>query len=144
MNYFLVKVKFTKQLENGTFKRITEPYLMQAVSFTDAEAMAHEHVGAIVRGEFKVVAIQTQEFEDIFLYEDSETWYKVKVSYMSETEESDKEKQVSKLFLVTAASVKEANDRIKEQLSSMIVDFEIKSVTESPIVDIFSVENEII
>jgi hypothetical protein len=144
MNYFLVKVKFTKQLENGTFKRVTEPYLMQAVSFTDAEAMAHEHVGAIVKGEFKVVAIQTQEFEDIFLYEDSETWYKVKVSYMSATEESDKEKQVSKLFLVTAASVKEANDRIKEQLSSMIVDFEIKSVTESPIVDIFSVENKII
>jgi hypothetical protein len=138
MNYFLVKVKFTKQLENGSFKRVTEPYLMRAVSFTDAEAMAHEHVGAIVKGEFKVVAIQTQEFEDIFLYEDSETWYKVKVSYMSATEESEKEKQVSKLFLVTAASVKEANDRIKEQLSSMIVDFEIKSVTESPIVDIFT------
>jgi hypothetical protein len=140
MNYFLVKVKYTKQNEDGTFKRVTEPYLMRAVSFTDAEAMAHEHVGAIVKGEFKVVAIQTQEFEDIFLYEDYETWYKVKVSYMSATEESEKAKQVSKLFLVTAASVKEANDRIKEQLSSMIVYFEIKSVTESPIVDIFTTD----
>lgn len=136
-NWFTAKVKYTKQLENGAFKRVSEPYLLAAMTFTDAEARVYEELGSLVRGEFTVTDISRTEFHDIFQYEDSDTWFKVKISYESATEDSDRMKRVSQTFLVSAHSVQEADNRIKESLSTMLVDFIVTQVIVSPIVDVF-------
>jgi hypothetical protein len=142
-NWFTVKVKYTKQLENGAFKRVSEPYLLAAMTFTDAEARIYEELGAIIRGEFTVTNIARTDYHDIFQYEDSDTWYKCKISFESATEDSDKAKKVSQNFLVGAHSVKEAFDRMHESLSTMLVDFLIPSIIVSPIVDIFPYTEEL-
>ena len=142
-NWFTVKVKYTKQLENGDFKRVTEPYLLAAMTFTDAEARIYEELGAVIRGEFNVTSISRTDFHDIFQYEDSETWYKCKITYEGATEDSDKPKKVTQNFLITAHSVKEAYERMQESLSTLMVDFMIPSITVSPIVDIFPYTEEL-
>ncbi len=142
-NWFTVKVKYTKQLENGSFKRVTEPYLLAAMTFTDAEARIYEELGAIIRGEFNVVGITRTEIHDIFFYEDADVWYKIKLSYESMDADSEKAKKVSQNFLVTAHSVKEAYDRIKESLSTLMVDFEIPMISVSPIVEIFPYQEQL-
>lgn len=136
-NWFTVKVKYTKQLENGTFKRVSEPYLLSAMTFTDAEARIYEELGAIIRGEFDVVSISRTELHDIFAYEDSATWWKCKVTYESVEHDSEKTKKVSQTFLVSAETAKEAYERILESLSTLMVEFNIPSIIFSPIVDIF-------
>jgi hypothetical protein len=142
-NWFTVKVKYTKQLENGDFKRVTEPYLLAAMTFTDAEARIYEELGAVIRGEFSVTTISRTDFHDIFHYEDSDTWYKCKITYEGATEDSDKPKKVTQNFLITAHSVKEAYERMQESLSTLMVDFMIPSITVSPIVDIFPYNEEL-
>jgi hypothetical protein len=142
-NWFTVKVKYTKQLENGDFKRVTEPYLLAAMTFTDAEARIYEELGAVIRGEFNVTSISRTDFHDIFHYEDSDTWYKCKITYEGATEDSDKPKKVTQNFLITAHSVKEAYERMQESLSTLMVDFMIPSITVSPIVDIFPYNEEL-
>ena len=134
------KVKYTKQLENGALKRVTEPYLLAAYTFTDAEARIYDELGSIIRGEFHVMAITRKEIHDIFAYDDADVWYAVKVKYDNYDADSDKSRKVTQNFLVSANSVKEATERIKESLSTMLVDFEITSVIKSPIVDIFPFE----
>lgn len=141
-NWFTVKVKYTKQLENGTFKRVSEPYLLAAMTFTDAETRIYEELGTIIRGEFNVVGISRTEVHDIFHYDDCDVWYKCKITFDSESEEGDKKKKVSQNFLVSAHSVKDAYDRIKESLSTLMVDFMIPSIIVSPIVDIFPYREE--
>lgn len=136
-NWFTVKVKYTKQLENGTFKRVSEPYLLAAMTFTDAEARIYEELGSIIRGEFNVVGITRTEIHDIFAYDDADVWYKVKITYESEAADDEKSKKVAQNFLVSAHSVKDAYDRIKESLSTLMVDFLIPSIIVSPIVEIF-------
>ena len=136
-NWFTVKVKYTKELDNGTFKRVSEPYLVAAMTFTDAEARIYEDLGSIIRGEFIVTGITRTELHDIFLYDDSDVWYRAKVTYDSEAGEEEKKKKVSQNFLVSAHSVKDAYDRIRESLSTYLVDFEIPMITVSPIVEIF-------
>lgn len=136
-NWFTVKVKYTKQLDNGQFKRVSEPYLLSAMTFTDAEARIYEELGTIIRGEFDVVGISRTEVHDIFAYDDADTWYKCKVTYETADADSEKAKKVSQNFLVSAHSVKEAYDRIKESLSTLMVDFMIPSIIVSPIVEIF-------
>jgi type III secretion system FlhB-like substrate exporter len=138
MNYwFTVKVKYTKQLDNGALKRVSEPYLVAAMTFTDAEARIYEELGQVIRGEFNVVGITRTELHDIFIYDDADVWYKVKVKYETADADSEKAKKVTQNFLVTANSVKEAYERIKESLSTLLVDFEIPSIVVSPIVEIF-------
>jgi len=144
-SWFTVKVKYTKQLDDGTFKRVSEPYLLAAMTFTDAEARIYEELGSIIRGEFTVTNIARTEYHDIFYYEDADLWYKCKITYQSEGDgldvESDlnpkKVKKVSQNFLVTATSVKEAFERIQESLSTLMVDYQIPSIILTPIVDIF-------
>lgn len=136
-NWFTVKVKYTKQLENGTFKRVSEPYLLSALTFTDAEARIYEELGAIIRGEFDVVSISRTELHDIFAYDDVATWWKCKVTYESAEHDSEKVKKVAQNFLVSAETAKEAYERIQESLSTLMVDFNIPSIIYSPIVDIF-------
>ena len=111
-NWFTVKVKYTKQLDNGTFKRVSEPYLLAAMTFTDAEARIYEELGSIIRGEFNVVGITRTEIHDIFAYDDADIWYKVKITYDSEAADDEKAKKVAQNFLVSAHSVKDAFDRM--------------------------------
>lgn len=136
-NWMQVKVKYTKQLDNGALRRVSEPYLLAAMSFTDAEARIHEELGSIIRGEFNVVAIARYDVHDIFAYADSDVWYKCKVKYESMDADTEKARKVTQIFLVSAASAKQAYERIQESLSTLMVDFEIPSVVVSPIVDIF-------
>lgn len=136
-NWFTVKVKYTKQLDNGALKRVAEPYLLAAMSFTDAEASVYEQLGSVIRGEFRVTGITRTEIHDIFAYDDSGVWYKCKVAYDNVDSDTEKSKRVVQNFLVEANSVKEAYERCNESLKGLMVDFSIPSISVSPIVDIF-------
>jgi hypothetical protein len=136
-SWFTVKVKYTKQLENGQFKRVSEPYLVAAMTFTDAEARIYEELGSSIRGEFSVTGIVRTELHDIFAYDDADQWFKMKISYESEAGEDDKVKKVSQNFLISAHSAQDACQRLIENLSGMMVDFQITAVALSPIVEIF-------
>jgi len=136
-NWFTVKVKYTKTLDDGKLQRVSESYLLGATNFTDAEARAHEEIGSMVRGEFDVVSITRTELHDIFNTDSSDTWFKCKVNYLEVVDE--KEKKTSQTFLVGGDTVKEADDNLKSGLSGLMVDFEVVSIVKSPIVDIFPV-----
>lgn len=142
-NWFTVKVKYTKQLDNGALKRVSEPYLLAAMTFTDAEARIYEELGSVIRGEFSVTGISRTELHDIFAYDDSGVWYKCKVTYENVDADTEKSKRVAQNFLIEANSVKEAYERIQESLKGMMVDFLIPSIIVSPIVDIFPYNEEL-
>jgi hypothetical protein len=141
-SWFTVKVKYTKQLENGTFKRVSEPYLLSAMTFTDAEARIYEELGSSIRGEFQVTGIARTDLHDIFQYDDAEQWFKCKVTYDRIDEDGEKAKTISQNFLVSAAQVKEAYERIEESLATLMIDFNVVSITASPIVEIFPYREE--
>ncbi len=139
MNWYQVSVKYTKEFQDGTLKRVTEPYIVNAISFTDAEALIYQEVGEFIRGEFIVEAIAKQEIADIFKYDDSDVWNKVKISYMMEDENSGKEKKTNQVFLVSAPTVKEADARIIESLAGgFLHNYEVSKVEKTKIVDIIT------
>jgi hypothetical protein len=135
-----VKVKYTKQLNDGTLKKVTEPYLINSITFTDAEARVHKEIGLFTRGEFMVTSVTKTDFADIFQYDDADVWYKAKVSYVTEDADGGKEKKVSNNFLVSAHNVKNAYERIEESLKGLQVDFVIPAINVTPILEIFPYE----
>lgn len=135
--WFTCKVKYQKEDEHGRVKNVTEAYLTDALSFTEAEARIYEEMGQRVMGEFAVTSIAKSKVVDVFEYKDADTFYQAKVSYMVADADSGKEKKVTNLMLVTAENVKMAYDRIHESLNNMLVTFVVPEVKESPILEVF-------
>lgn len=143
-NYFEVKVKYQKlDQETGKTKNVTEPYLVDAISFSEAEERIYKSLEEVISGEFVIKSIARSNMSDVFEYEHGEYWHKCTVKYVDVDEESGKEKKVSNQMLVTADTPKEAYDRIQECLKEMIVPFEITVSAQSPIVDVFEYENDL-
>src|SRR5687768_4962084 len=111
--WFLCKIRYRKQAENGKQLTINESYLIDSVSFTDAEARIYQELSSIIK-DFSLVGVSPLRVTDVFHYEDAETWYKCKVNYISVDEKSGKEKKVQNMMLVSAANVKQAYERIEE------------------------------
>lgn len=133
---FECKVKYRKVTDSGIEKTVTEPYLLTAISFTDAESKIHNEMEAFISGEFIVQAIKRANYSEI-IKTDGDTWYKGKVTHLSIDEEAGREKKVSSYVLVGADNVDKAFSNINEAFSDMVVDYTIEGIHDSKIMDFF-------
>ena len=134
--WFLCKIRYRKEAENGKQLTINESYLLDCVSFTDAEARVYRELESIIK-DFTLTGVSPMKVADVFHYEDAETWFKCKVSYVSLDEKSGKEKKIQNIMLVTAENVKQAYERIEESLKTMLVPFDITDINTTNIIEIF-------
>ena len=135
--WFECTAKYAKMGEDGREKKVSETYLLDAVSFTEAETRIYKELVSMVSGEFTVTRISKTKLAEIIPSEMGDRWYKAKVTFITFDEESGKEKRVSQFVLVFSDNVKSAYDQVIEAMKGMMADFEIGGITESPIVDVF-------
>ncbi|MEM9834800.1 MAG: DUF4494 domain-containing protein [Bacteroidota bacterium] len=145
--WFTCKIKYQKIDEKGKAKNVSEAYLVDAVSFTEAERRIYEKMETMIQGEFYVTGIAKARLSDVFYYEDSDLWHRCKMTYTLEEEGSGsppegKEKKITNYVLLTAPNVKEAYDRMYQSLNNMLVDFRVTEIVESPIVEVFPYDSE--
>jgi len=135
-NWFTVKLKFTKQMDDGCLKRVAESFLFDASNFTDAETIAFDEVAKEIKGEVIVTSITKTPFVDVISDGIVGKFYKVKVVFVAFDADSEREKRNTSVVLVEAYSAQNAiiqtNDHLKDSVSS----FEIIGVNLSPIVGI--------
>ena len=136
--YFECKVKYDKLVENGQQKTVTEPYLVDALSFTEAEARIIDEVSTLVNGEMKVTAVKRTNIAEIFWDEaDGDRWYKVKVNFIIIDEKTAVEKKTANFIMVQANGFKAACDNFMQGMKGTMADFEIASITETAMLDVF-------
>lgn len=141
--WFQAKVRYEKlDPRSGRTKKVIEPYLIDAITFSEAEERIYKSLEEIISGEFLVKDIAKSNFTDVFFYEQGELWFHAKVKYIDVDEETGKEKNVVNNMLVTADDAREAYDRIQESLKEMIVPFSVPSVSVSSIIDVFPYDSE--
>jgi hypothetical protein len=133
--WFICTIQYIKILENDKAKNVSEQYLVDSVSFTDAETRLYRSLSNAIK-DFIISRVSKTNYVDVFNYEDCETWYKCKISYIDVDEHSGKEKRISKFMLIAAPNPREAYDRLQAQLSSWIIPFEITDINLSPIVEV--------
>ena len=141
-NWFECKVKYAKIDEkSGKDKTVTESYLVDAVSFSDAEERIFKELEKLISGEFTVVAIKRVNYSDVLTNETGDRYYKVRVTFSAIDEAAGSEKKVFNNMLVPASSVDQASDNAKGVLEGIIIAYEVVSVSESAIVDVFMYES---
>jgi hypothetical protein len=135
--WFECKVKYVKVDDDGRERKVNETYLVDAVSFTDAETRIIQQMQTMVRGEFTVDNIKKSNIVEIFPHENGEWWYKAKIGIVTIDENAGKEKKINNYFLVAADDIKQALQRLEEGLSYILVPYQTTSLAISTIIDVF-------
>lgn len=135
--WFEVKVRYVKVDQDGRERKVGESYLVDAVSFTDAETRIIQQMQQIIRGEFQVDNIKKSNIIEIFPAESGEFWYKAKIAIVTIDEKAGKEKKINNYFLVAADDFKEAYRRLEEGLSYILVPYQTTAMSLSAIADVF-------
>ncbi|MDR0427565.1 MAG: DUF4494 domain-containing protein [Dysgonamonadaceae bacterium] len=136
-NWFECKVSYEKMMENGIQKKVTEPYLVDAFSFTEAEARIIAEMKPYISGEFTVTDIKRAKLAELFFNESGDRYYKIKVLFITLDEKNGAEKKTAVQMLAQASDLKEAIGVLEEGMKGSLADYTIASVTETMIMDVF-------
>ena len=137
LNWFECKIKYEKTAEEGKIVKVNETYLVDALSFTEAEARINEEMKPFISGEFIVSNIRRARINELFANENGDKWYKSKVYFISIDEEKGIEKRTACTMMVQASDVKEAWDGLQEGMKGTMSDYEIASIVETMILDVY-------
>ena len=137
--YYEVKIQYQKMQEDGKEKKVTEQYVVEALSFTEAESRIIEEMTPYISGDFDVVSEKIAPYNEILLSDNSndDKWFLSKVAFITIDEKTAKEKKTSQRLLVQAETSEKAMDYTKEMFSHGMSDYSIDSVQDTPTLDVF-------
>lgn len=137
--FFEVRIRYEKTMENGQNKKVNEPYLVDALSFTEAEARIINEITPFISGDFKVKAVKEANFSEIFFSneESADTYFKARLAYVTLDERSGAEKKTYTNVLVKAADLRDAVKKLDEGMKGTMADHKIISIAETKIMDVY-------
>lgn len=137
--WFECKVRYDKTMEDGKIKKVTEVYLVDALSFTEAERRFLEEITPFMSGDFEVSDIKKAKIAELAESNDgnADRWFRCKVAFITLDEKTGAEKRTAQTILVQAIDLRDAVKNLDKLMSGTLGDYVIVSVAESPIIDIF-------
>lgn len=139
-SWFECKVRYDKIQENGAVKKVTDTFLADSLSITEAVARITKEQAPFISGDFVVSSAKSTKIAEIFRDDSADKWYLVKVAFITIDEKTGVEKKASTLMLVQAAGFKDAMEHFLAGMKGTMADFEIQAITETPILDCYKVK----
>lgn len=142
-NWFQIKASYDKTMENGVQKKTTESYLVDALSFAEAEARAIEELRPYIAGEFTIADIKRAKLSELFFNENGDRYFKAKVCFITLDEKSGTEKTTVANMLAQACDLREALQVVNKGMEGTMADYYISSLSATQIMDVFPYSSEI-
>ena len=138
-NWFEAKIKYVKINEDGYEKKVNEAYLLDAMSYTEAESRIIHEMESLISGDYYITNLKKSNITELVPSEDEkdDRWYKAKVLIIDADEVSGKEKSSVQFYLVAAANLRGALENLEKSLSTYVVPYEIESIADTSIMDVF-------
>lgn len=140
-DWFEVGIRYDKTMEDGAQKPVTEQYVVDALSFTEAENKITEEMSSYISGDYSVKTIKKATYHEIFFSDGdkADKWFKAKLQFITLDEKTQKEKRsnVVVVYLVQATSLNAACKAIDEIMGGTMIDYESMSVQETKVLDVF-------
>lgn len=142
-NWYEGVIRYEKVTEEGKVKKVNELYLVDALSATECEARLIEEMTPFITGEFAVKSVKESNYSELFLSEEeaADRYFKCKLIFITLDEKSGKESKTSTLILVQAADLREAVKKLDEGMKGTLADYQIGSVAETAIMDVYLYNN---
>lgn len=137
--WFECKVRYEKTGEDGTPRKVTETYVVDAVSFGEAESRILKEMSNYVSGEVEIVDLKIAAYKEVFFADNdlADKWYKAKLAFITIDEKTDKEKKTTVYYLVNAGSINSALKNVDEIMCGTMIDYQTCNVCETHIIDVF-------
>lgn len=137
--WFECKIRYEKTMEDGSQKKVTELYVVDALSFTEAEASIIEEMSSYISGEFEVKDIKKAAYGEIFFSDSpsADRWYKTKLQFITIDDKTEKEKKSNVNYLVHGSTLPGTVKSIDEVMGGTMIDYVIASIAETQIMDVF-------
>lgn len=137
--WFEAKIRYEKTMEDGCLKKVTETYVIDALSFGEAEKRILEEMTSYVSGEVEVCGLKIAPYKEIFFADNNmdDKWYVAKLAFITIDEKTDKEKKTRVCYLVNAGNINAAVKDIEEQMAGTMIDYDTFNVSETQILDVF-------
>lgn len=135
--WFECKIKYEKTAEEGKIVKVNEAYLVDALTFSEAEERINKEMEPFISGEFSVSNIRRARINEMFFNENGDKWYRCKVFFISIDEEKGIEKRIATTMMVQANDVKEAWDGLHEGMKGSMADYSVAAITETTIMDVY-------
>jgi len=138
-NWFEAKVKYMKVNEDGREKKVNEAYLLDAMSYTEAESRIMHEMESVISGDYYISSLKKSNITELVPSEDEndDRWYKAKVNIIDADEVSGKEKSTGQYYLVAASDTKRALENLNKSLSTFVVSCEVVSISDTQFIDVF-------
>ncbi|MDD3320292.1 MAG: DUF4494 domain-containing protein [Paludibacter sp.] len=141
-NWFECKIKYEKTAEEGKIVKVNESYLVDAMTFSEAEERINKEMEPFISGEFSVANIRRARINEMFFNETGDKWYRCKVFFITLDEEKGIEKRIATTMMVQANDLKEAWDGLHEGMKGSMADYTVAAITETTIMDVYKYEAE--
>ena len=137
--WFECKIRYEKTMEDGLPKKVSEVYVVDALSFSEAEERITKEMSSYISGEFEIVDVKIAPYVEVFFADDNlaDQWFKAKLSFITIDERTDKEKRTSMMYLVNAGNISSAINNIGEVMSGTMIDYVTTSISATKIMDVF-------
>ena len=137
--WFECKIRYEKMTEDGLPKKVSEVYVVDALSFSEAEERIIEEMSSYISGEIEIVDVKIAPYREIFFADDNlaDQWFKAKLSFITIDERSNKEKRTSMMYLVNAGNISSAINNIDKVMSGTMIDYVTTSISATKIFDVF-------
>lgn len=137
--WFECKIRYEKIMEDGLPKKISEVYVVDALSFSEAEERIIEEMSSYISGEIELVDVKIAPYREIFFADDNlaDQWFKAKLSFITIDERTNKEKRTSMMYLVNAGNISSAINNIDKVMSGTMIDYVTTSISATKIFDVF-------
>ena len=142
--WFECKIAYEKVMDDGLQKKVTESYVVDALSFTEAEKRIMEEMSSYISGEFTIKDIKIAPYKEIFFSDDemADKWYKAKLQFITIDEKTEKEKRSNVNYLVQAGTLKGAVNNIESVMGTTMIDYVIAAVNETTLMDVYEVNEK--
>ena len=140
--FFECKVRYEKVMEDGLQKKVTEQYVVDAISFSEAEERIIEEMSDYISGEFEVTDVKKAQYKEIFFDDGGDRYYKAKLMFITIDEKTDKEKRSAVVYLVEATSLDNAVQNINTVMQGTMIDYEKSNIAETKIMDVFEYKKQ--
>ena len=142
--WFECKIRYEKTMEDGLQKKVTEQYVVDALSFSEAEKRIIEEMSAYISGEFEVTDVKKAQYKEVFFSDaaNDDRYYKAKLAFITIDEKTEKEKRSNVTYLVQAATLDGAVKNINEVMDGTMIDYEKSNIAETKIMDVFEYKKQ--
>lgn len=138
-NWFECRIRYEKVAENGMNKKVTEPYLVDALSFTEAESRIIEEITPFINGEFTVSDIKRASYSELFFSDEegADKWYACRLEFFTLDEKTGMEKKTKTNVLVQAADLRDAMAKLTDGMKNTMADYNAVCIKETAIMDVY-------